>query len=253
MKMTAFAQQTVDLNGVTFGFAAGYKFDLDKTYEYALSPGAQPALKIQPISKQSFVISSVVMVKLGKVAADQKTNQLVRQSNVYGYQVAKTKYENSVQEKTFRIKKLQDSVGFLTTDSIILRSKKIEKSADEKLDLFKKGVDRAAGMRFIDHLSINLGLNMIDISNDVSFNKTVNGGIGMGYFITPNLQAAVFYDLMRMRQLREYVNSYKDSPIPNATGTYYNALDANDNNLFYNKTIKSISFKLIFSIANKKE
>lgn len=184
--------QADNLNGVTFGFGAGYSGSFDKTYDYTLTTDASHSLKIQPLNKGAFVISSVVMVKLGKIGLDQNTNNFVRQDG-------------------------KPEVGFWR------------------------------------HLSVNLALNMINISQDVSFNKNVDGGLGIGYFLSENLQAALFYDVSRVSQLRDYiVTAYQDKPIPNGDGTNYNALDPKDTNLFYNKTISGLSFKLVFSLANKK-
>ncbi|HZY35524.1 MAG TPA: hypothetical protein VFE53_02685, partial [Mucilaginibacter sp.] len=106
---------------------------------------------------------------------------------------------------------------------------------------------------FSDRLSINLALNLADVSSNVTFNKSINGGIGLGYFVTDNLQLALFYDVSQLSQLRDYVvNAYQGKPIPNGTGTYYNSISTTDSNLFYNKTVSGLSFKLIFSIGNQK-
>jgi hypothetical protein len=56
IKISAFSQ-TVDLNGVTLGFAAGYNINLSKVYDYSLSPGSEKLLNIQPLSRGSFGIS----------------------------------------------------------------------------------------------------------------------------------------------------------------------------------------------------
>lgn len=207
--------QTADLNGVTFGFGAGYTHTTDKIYDYSLTTDKDHNLKLQPLSKQAFVISSVIMVKLGKIAVDQNTNTFVKQSKTETY------------------------------NSLIQQNKDGKKSKDIK---------DASGVSFWEHLSINMSLDLVNVAPDVSFNKSVNGGLGMGYFITDNLQAAIFYDVSRVNQLREYiVNAYQDKPIPKGDGTNYSSLDSKDSNLFYNKTVSGWSFKLIFSLANKKE
>jgi len=203
----AFAQTTVDLNGVTFGFGAGPAYSFDRTYDYSLTTDAAHNLKLQPLNKGAFVISSVLMVKLGKVSTDPTNETLVKQAK-------KSDYESLASTKATK---------------------------------------EAATADFYDRLSINLAIDLANVSSNVSFNKNVSGGIGLGYFITNNLQLAVFYDISQVRQLRDYVvSSYQDKPIPNSDGKNYNALDTSDNNLFYNKTISGLSFKLVFSIANKK-
>jgi hypothetical protein len=255
IKMSAFAQQTVDLNGVTFGFAAGYKTNLDKTYEYSLSP--EQALKIQPLNKQSFVISSVFTIKLGKLATDPQSNALVKQSSKHVYYNAKMEYEEKLLSVNKKITRLKNNVSLLNSkadgEAIAAIKKEIE-SEENELNLLQKNLYKSTGLTFLDRLSFNVGMDMVNIDKNVSFNKSINGGLGLGYFITPEIQAAVFYDIMGIRQLQDYVvEKYKDAPIPKAGGTFYNALDVEDNNLYYNKTIKSLSFKLIFSLGNKKE
>lgn len=123
----------------------------------------------------------------------------------------------------------------------------------EKDAYAKNQKDPDSGAGFSDRLSINLALNLADVSSNVTFNKNINGGLGLGYFITDNLQLALFYDISQVSQLRDYVvTMYQDKPIPNGSGTNYNSLSTTDNNLFYNKTISGLSFKLVFSIGNKK-
>lgn len=206
--------QAANLNGVTFGFGAGYNVSLDKTYDYSLTTDASHNLKIQPLNKGSFVISSVVMIKLSKVAFDSDNNKFVKQS----------------QRPTYN---------------------KLVKSPDEG-DKKKVSKDKSWS-NIMDHLSINLALDLANITQNVSFNKNISGGLGIGYFFTDYVQAAVFYDISRVSQLRDYVvANYADKPIPNGTTGNYTSLSTSDNNLFYNKTVSGLTFKLIFSLANKK-
>ena len=103
---TAFAQ-TADLNGVTFGFGAGYTGSFDRTYSYSLTTDGANSLKLQPINKAAFVISSVVMVKLGKVAADQTTGAIISQSQTPQYNALKTKLTEAKKQSS-------DANGVLT-------------------------------------------------------------------------------------------------------------------------------------------
>jgi hypothetical protein len=106
---------------------------------------------------------------------------------------------------------------------------------------------------FFSRCSIDLAINLADISSTTTFNKNVNGGIGFGYFITSNLQCALFYDISQVSQLRDYVaGSYLNKPIPDGASGNYTTLSTSDSNLFYNKTISGLSFKLVFSIGNQK-
>lgn len=107
---------------------------------------------------------------------------------------------------------------------------------------------------FINRLAFNLAINLADISSDnLAFNKSVDGGIGFGYILTPTMQFAVFYDMIRIRQMRDHIiKTYEGKPIPKGT-EFYNALDISDNNLYYNKTFSGISFKIVVALNPKKD
>lgn len=244
----AFSQPTADLNGITFGFGAGPGHTFNKVYDYSLTPDAAHLLKIQPLSKTSFVISSVLTFKLGKIAVDQATNKLVKQG-----------YAQNLKKRD----KQQQKVDELDEEMV---HKKMPKDSNEAkfvntilplehntLAQFKSDVAESSKVSFKDHLSFNIALDLVNISQDVSFNKNIDGGLGVGYLLGPNWQLGLFYDISRVSQLRDYiVSSYQDKSIIGGDGKPLNSLDAKDNSLFYNKTVTGFSFKLIFSIGSKK-
>lgn len=100
-------------------------------------------------------------------------------------------------------------------------------------------------------LSLLLSTDLLNIQSDkISYNKQIDGGIGIGYSFSPSLMAGIFYEIKSYRQLREYiVEQYENKPIPNGTG-FYNALDETNNNLYYNKQIEGLSLKLIFNFSS---
>jgi hypothetical protein len=106
---------------------------------------------------------------------------------------------------------------------------------------------------FKDRLSVNVSLNLVELNSDnVSFNKNIDGGLGVGYFLNEYVQLSLFYDLVRIRQLRDDVQkTYLNKSIPNGK-EIFNALDEKNDDLFYNKTFTGFSFKVIFSLGNKK-
>jgi hypothetical protein len=249
--------QTADLNGVTFGFGAGYSYSLNKTYDYSLTTDVNHNLKLQPLNNGAFVISSVVMVKLGKIAIDPATNTFIKQSKTKEYSDENESIYYQRKTSAHKVDSLNKDVEKLKlkdTDKEKLDKAKTElEQMRSKLNGLKNQSNSSAGISFWDHLSINMSLDMVNIASSVAFNKNVNGGLGLGYFITSDLQFALFYDVSQVSQLRDYVvNAYQDKPIPNGSGTNYTSLDTSDHNLFYNKTISGLSFKLIFSLANKK-
>lgn len=103
-----------------------------------------------------------------------------------------------------------------------------------------------------DRFAVNVSLNLAEFSSDgVAFNTSIDGGIGLGYFINTFTQVGVFYEMIRIRQMRDYfVDNFSDQAIPNGSAVY-NALDKTDDNLFYSKYYSGVSFKVIFSLGNK--
>lgn len=243
--------QLPNLNGVTFGFGVGYSHSFNKIYDYSLTTDGNHNLTLQPLNRQSFVISSVVMVKLGKLAVDPTNNTLIQQSKKAEYQNFKENYDYKKRMSDFDKKIKQFNQQLLLSPNDKKNTNDLE-AVKSQADELKNQKSAATGNPFWGRVSIDASLDLANVAPNVSFNKNVNGGLGIGYFITDNLQAALFYDVSRIRQLRNYVvNNYEGKPIPNGSGTNYNALDTNDNNLFYDKTISGLSFKLIFSLANK--
>ncbi|MBO9583865.1 MAG: hypothetical protein J7574_06875 [Flavobacterium sp.] len=100
-------------------------------------------------------------------------------------------------------------------------------------------------------LSLLLSTDLLNIQSDkISYNKQIDGGIGIGYSFSPSLMAGIFYEIKSYRQLREYiVEQYENKPIPNGTG-FYNALDDTNNSLYYNKQVEGLSLKLIFNFSS---
>lgn len=145
--------------------------------------------------------------------------------------------------------------GFVISSALTIKFFDLE----EKLDGGNKPIiaTRSSGNKASFHhkLALNIGINLAEISSsNVSFNKQIDGGIGLGYFFNKYIQLAVFYDVIKVRQMRDYiVTTYEGAPIPNGVpNEIYNALDATDNRLFYNKTFTGLSAKIVIALNPKK-
>lgn len=195
-----------ELRGVTFGIGAGFSRISNTVFDYSLSPDTSNTLRLQALSKNRFVISSVITIKFGKIGIEKETG-----SN-------KTRLTNF--------------------------NKEAKQGSTTKYDTAK----------FWNRLALNIGLNLLEVnSENLSFNKSIDGGLGLGYFLNEFTQIAFFVDLIRIRQLRDNITTfYENKPIPNGKENY-NALDINDDKLFYGKTFEGFSVKIIFSLGNKKE
>jgi hypothetical protein len=210
----AIEAQTTELKGVTFGLGMGYSYLTKAPNDFYLTTDAAHKLQVQALHKSSIVISSMITIKLSKLATQE-------------------------QEDGSREKKVLVSAN---------RTKKSVRS--EGIFRAKEGKVTNEKPCFKERLAINISLNLAEInSNDISFNKSIDGGIGLGYFVNDFTQVALFYDMMRVRQLRDYiVDNYKDKSIPNGTEVL-NALDQTNNNLFYNKYFSGVSLKVIFALG----
>lgn len=91
--------------------------------------------------------------------------------------------------------------------------------------------------------SINLA-EFQTAQNNFSFNKTIDGGLGLGLRLADNFWIAWTYEVTTHRQLRNYIKSYENQKIV-LVGKTLTELDSNDNNLFYDKKLASNNFKFI--------
>ncbi len=132
---------------------------------------------------------------------------------------------------------------------IAFRLEKFDISAARTLTKSGGGV---AGWDYLGRFSILVSANILDLkSGNTSFNRNIDGGFGVGYAFSPDIQIGVFYETQRFRQLRSYIaKTYDGLPIPNGVNEVYNALDVSDNNLFHDKTLQGISVKLIFNVTS---
>jgi hypothetical protein len=67
-----------ELQGVTFGFGTGFSHIGGTVHSYSLTTDTLHALKAQNLSKTSFVISSVLSIKFGKLASRKNSNKLTK-------------------------------------------------------------------------------------------------------------------------------------------------------------------------------
>lgn len=173
----------------------------------------------------------------------------------YGYLFGDTYKPFLTTDTTHSLQLQKLSRGSFVISSVIIfkfANLVVEESTNKLMSLNKDGKVNPKP-KFYEHLSVNVALNLLEANaEDISFNKSIDGGLGIGYFLGPNIQLAVFADVMRIRQMKDYyVDNYLGKSIPNGNEVF-NALDEDDNNLFYTKTYGGISFKAVFSIGNKK-
>lgn len=210
--------KTEELQGVTFGIGMGWSYLFENPKDYFLTTDATHKLQIQDLSRSSIVISSVISIKLGKLSLQTQSN-------------------GSNSKKVL-----------VSTNRIINKGIRATNNYTAEED----GVSNAKP-NFHERLAINVSLNLAELNGgNIAFNKSIDGGIGMGYYFNQFTQIAVFFDMLRVRQMRDYfTKKFEGDSIPNGA-EIYNALDQNNNNLFYNKYFPGVSIKAVFSLGNKK-
>ncbi len=218
--------QLNQLKGVTFGLGIGVSYLTKAPNDYYLTPDAAHKLQVQNLNKGSIVISSMLNIKLGNVATQ-------------------TKYQ---QNGTTR-KQLVSMNRYTTNDNIRTANTMRTANATPRATADKDSITYE-DLTFKEKLSLHLSLNLAQInSNSIAFNTSIDGGIGIGYLVNTYTHVAIFYDMLRVRQLRDYiVDTYKDKSIPNGTEVL-NALDPGNPNLFYNKYFSGVSVKIIFALG----
>lgn len=200
-------EEKKDASRLTFGIGIGVNHLFDNVYDYSLSTDANNNLEITKLNRNSIVVSPVVVFRL------RKSEIIKKGGKIEFFYNSITKYKGGAKP-------------------IVDGEEKDEKLPEDDLSRF----------------SILLSTDLINIQGDkVSYNKRIDGGMGIGYSFSPDLMIGLFYEIKSYRQLREYVvEQYENKPIPNGEG-FYNALDETNNNLYYNKQLEGLSIKLIFN------
>src|SRR5690606_21390898 len=77
----------------------------------------------------------------------------------------------------------------------------------------------AKELGFWDRLTMNVGLNLVETDlTSVAFNKSVDGGFGLGYMFGEDINLAWFLDFNSFRQLRKFIiDNYEGQKIPDGT------------------------------------
>jgi hypothetical protein len=213
LQVTTGTSQT-PLKGVTFGFAAGYHYSLSRTYDYFLVPDDNYKLNITTQPRGAFVISSMINVKVRKlVYARGAINRAVESIDSY-----------------------QDDNQMFEMDGKSVKTKVVRTAT------------RFTKANWKDKITFHVGLNLAEIAPSVTFNKTIDGGIGIGYLLSENSHLVLMADFTKNRKMRQYfVDKYEGKSIPNGS-VVYTTLNADDVNLFQNKTDFGLSLKIVFSL-----
>ena len=100
-------------------------------------------------------------------------------------------------------------------------------------------------------LSLIATINLINLNSSLggsgAFNQKLDGGLGIGYMFGENVQLALTYELISIRQPRDFLKDYEGKTIKVNNQNLPN-ISFDDNNYFIDKYISSISLKVIYII-----
>ena len=88
-------------------------------------------------------------------------------------------------------------------------------------------------------------------SSQTSFNKKLDGGLGLGVRLSDDFHVSLTYEMISVRQLRDYIlEDFQDKPIT-INNVKLNALDIKDDSLFVDKYFTGFSIKFIYVLLGK--
>src|SRR5690606_4008429 len=145
-------------------------------------------------------------------------------------------------DKSLRLQHVSP-VSFLLSTSVIVNP---ISSYYRKLDLSGKPVGEVYSVPSRLSFIATVNLAQFGASQAASFNKKLDGGLGLGIRLGDDFHVALTGEMISVRQLRDYiVDTYENKPIIIDNETL-NALDINDNTLFVDKYNFGVSVKFIY-------
>jgi hypothetical protein len=180
----------------------------------------------------------------------QESSRITVGLGIGGNHLFKEIYDYSLTtDGTYKLKVEESSRNSLVISPVIIfRYKKFNLISDSS-KIYDEN-DNEVGPFNASRFNLLLSVNLLDVkSGDVGFNKKIDGGIGIGYSFSSDIQIGILYEIKNYRQLRNYIlENYSNESIPKSMTEFYNALDKTDNNLFYDKVYEGFSVKLIFNV-----
>jgi hypothetical protein len=103
------------------------------------------------------------------------------------------------------------------------------------------------------HICLMSNINILDFSSgqkELAFNKSIEGGLGIGYRLSENMYLAINWEHVQSWQLYDDIKKHEGeklvlfgTPLTNS-----NQLDLDNEDLFYKRNFNGWSFKIIFCL-----
>jgi hypothetical protein len=103
------------------------------------------------------------------------------------------------------------------------------------------------------HICLMSNINILDFSSgqkELAFNKSIEGGLGIGYRINENIYLAINWEHIQSMQLYDDIKSKAGEKLVlyGTQLTNSNQLDLDNEDLFYKKNLNGWSIKIIFCL-----
>lgn len=120
---------------------------------------------------------------------------------------------------------------------------------DEAKKGSKKYTLRLAALGLLRNIGIMANVNLVDFSTDeseLSFNRTIDGGIGVGYRLSKKVYIAYNWDWFTIRQPRQYYIDQLNQPIT-LDGNVLESLEDSNEQVFRNVTGRARAVRVIIA------
>lgn len=135
--------------------------------------------------------------------------------------------------------------------------KRLDKLSEHATGLGRDRLNRTGvtfkqmAIQFISNIGIQANINLVDFTEgqeNYSFNKSIEGGLGLSYRLSENIFVSMHYDLFFTRQLRNNIKQRSDQRIYNTDGspiTDIGQIDIDNDNFYITKSMSGLAYRII--------
>ncbi len=210
---------------VRIGLSLGYRWLTPKSSAQNVSASVSPldsTLRLSQNDNTAYLFSTSVIFEFHSAK-----NQNIRDDSGQGEILEKrNKYNTAGKKKSYH-----------------LARKNIK--GQNSLGIFLKNAGR--------HICLMSNINILDFSSgqkELALNKSIEGGLGIGYRLNENMHLAINWEHIQSLQLYDDIKKHDGeklvlygTPLTNS-----NQLDLDNEDLFYKKNLNGWSFKIIFCL-----
>lgn len=267
---------------VQFGLSLGYRFLTNKSksnYDQASISPLDSTLQITPIGKGAYLLSTSAIFN-----PNLNTKELKKKidKNILAYMKIKMdegedctsyplilgelaakadvtiQHKDSINQDEYKslVKAIENkSEVYISNAHIRAFIRKLsEKKENKKIARRLKFLMTVRGLTdyLFDRLVLGANINLVEFSaaqKDFSFNKSIEGGLGLSYKINEHLFVGINWEAFNSRQLYPYLKQQAGNKLSNKPNVIpaITTLDVNNDSFFRTANMEGFSLKLIAS------